>query len=307
MQGSYLGPGYAQQDIERRLTACRAKFEVPSSQEEMLDSAASLLADGKVVGWFQGRMEFGPRALGARSILGDPRSESMQKTMNLKIKYRESFRPFAPSVLREDVNRYFETDMDSPYMLLVDRIKPELCRQMSEEESKLFGIDKLNVRRSDLPAITHVDYTARVQTVHTGHQPALPSTDQPVQAKDRVWRGDQYLLQRARRTTGVFPGRCIQVLHGHGDGCAGGRQLHPAQGTAGSVAEAGLHQRLRPRLRAKPSRGIRAHEAGLGRVIDQFDADVVEAEFTAATTCQAQPDERDFRRNGELQGGRFES
>ncbi|MBK6287456.1 MAG: carbamoyltransferase [Gammaproteobacteria bacterium] len=171
MQGSYLGPGYAQQDIERRLTACRAKFEVPSSQEEMLDSAASLLADGKVVGWFQGRMEFGPRALGARSILGDPRSESMQKTMNLKIKYRESFRPFAPSVLREDVNRYFETDMDSPYMLLVDRIKPELCRQMSEEESKLFGIDKLNVRRSDLPAITHVDYTARVQTVHPDTNP----------------------------------------------------------------------------------------------------------------------------------------
>ena len=171
MQGSYLGPGYSQQEIERRLTGCRAKFEVPSSSEEMLDSAASLLADGKVVGWFQGRMEFGPRALGARSILGDPRSESMQKTMNLKIKYRESFRPFAPSVLREDVERYFETDMDSPYMLLVDRIKPELCRQMSDEESKLFGIDKLNVRRSDLPAITHVDYTARVQTVHPDTNP----------------------------------------------------------------------------------------------------------------------------------------
>ncbi len=171
MQGSYLGPGYSQQEIERRLTGCRAKFEVPSSPEEMLDSAASLLADGKVVGWFQGRMEFGPRALGARSILGDPRSESMQKTMNLKIKYRESFRPFAPSVLREDVERYFETDMDSPYMLLVDRIKPELCRKMSDEESKLFGIDKLNVRRSDLPAITHVDYTARVQTVHPDTNP----------------------------------------------------------------------------------------------------------------------------------------
>lgn len=171
MQGSYLGPGYSQQEIEQRLTGCRAKFEVPSSLEHMLDSAASLLADGKVVGWFQGRMEFGPRALGARSILGDPRSESMQKTMNLKIKYRESFRPFAPSVLREDVARYFETDMDSPYMLLVDRIKPELCRKMSDEESKLFGIDKLNVRRSDLPAITHVDYTARVQTVHPDTNP----------------------------------------------------------------------------------------------------------------------------------------
>ncbi|MEQ8484116.1 MAG: carbamoyltransferase [Pseudomonadales bacterium] len=171
MKGSYLGPCYPQDDIERRLTACGARFDVMQTPEAMVDRAASLLADEKVVGWCQGRMEFGPRALGARSILGDPRSESMQKVMNLKIKYRESFRPFAPSVLREDVDDYFEMDVDSPYMLLVDKVKPELCRQMTNEESSLFGIDKLNVKRSELPAITHVDYTARVQTVHRETNP----------------------------------------------------------------------------------------------------------------------------------------
>ncbi|XOV81720.1 MAG: carbamoyltransferase [bacterium] len=171
MQGSYLGPEYSQEEIERRLTECGAVFTAYEDENEMVEAAAALLADEKVVGWSQGRMEFGPRALGARSILGDPRSEKMQKTMNLKIKYRESFRPFAPSVLREDVPRYFETDVDSPYMLLVDKVKPEICREMTEDESKLFGIEKLNVARSDLPAITHVDYTARVQTVHRETNP----------------------------------------------------------------------------------------------------------------------------------------
>lgn len=166
MQGSYLGPSYEQQDIESRLMACGARFTSLGSDEEMIQAAVDLLSAEKVVGWCQGRMEFGPRALGARSILGDPRSQSMQKTMNLKIKYRESFRPFAPSVLREDVSRYFETDLDSPYMLLVDKVNPEICREMTQEESDLFGIEKLNVARSELPAITHVDYTARVQTVH---------------------------------------------------------------------------------------------------------------------------------------------
>jgi carbamoyltransferase len=171
MKGSYLGPGYEQADIEKRLTSCGAKFDVLPNSDKMIEIAADLIADEKVVGWFQGRMEFGPRALGARSIIGDPRSEKMQKVMNLKVKYRESFRPFAPSVLREDVSRYFETDIDSPYMLLVDKVKPEICRKMTAEESKLFGIDKLNVKRSELPAITHVDYTARVQTVHRETNP----------------------------------------------------------------------------------------------------------------------------------------
>ena len=171
MKGSYLGPQYSQDEIERRLTACGASFKVLPSAADMIDESAELLANEKVLGWCQGRMEFGPRALGARSILGDPRSPAMQKVMNLKIKYRESFRPFAPSVLREDVDKYFETDVDSPYMLLVDKVKPELCRPMTEEEKNLFGIDRLNVQRSDLPAITHVDYTARVQTVHEQTNP----------------------------------------------------------------------------------------------------------------------------------------
>ena len=171
MNGSYLGPSADNETTQAQLREAGAKFEVIEDTEELLDKAASLLASEKVVGWCQGRMEFGPRALGARSILGDPRSEKLQKTMNLKIKYRESFRPFAPSVLREDVERYFETDMDSPYMLLVDEVKPEIRRQMTEDEEKLFGIEKLNVARSELPAITHVDYTARVQTVHEETNP----------------------------------------------------------------------------------------------------------------------------------------
>jgi carbamoyltransferase len=171
MRGSYLGPGLEQGEVERQLQKCGAVYETLASAAETVEVAASLLANEKVVGWCQGRMEFGPRALGARSILGDPRSAAMQKTMNLKIKYRESFRPFAPSVLREDVAQYFEMDIDSPYMLLVDKVRPEICRKMTAEEEALFGIDKLNVSRSDLPAITHVDYTARVQTVHQETNP----------------------------------------------------------------------------------------------------------------------------------------
>ena len=137
----------------------------------MVEQAAQALADGKAVGWFQGRMEFGPRALGGRSILGDPRSESMQKTLNLKVKYRESFRPFAPSVLREEVSEWFNLDYDSPYMLLVDEVKNDKRRQMTDDELQLFGIEKLNIKRSDIPAVTHVDYSARIQTVHKDTNP----------------------------------------------------------------------------------------------------------------------------------------
>ena len=132
----------------------------------LLEETARLIDGQNVVGWFQGRMEFGPRALGARSVLGDPRSESMQKTLNLKVKFRESFRPFAPSVLREDVNEWFELDYDSPYMLLVAGVQKKLRRKMTAKEKSMFGIDKLNVKRSEIPAVTHVDYSARVQTVH---------------------------------------------------------------------------------------------------------------------------------------------
>jgi carbamoyltransferase len=170
MNGSYLGPSFSQEEIERELTAAGARFEV-RSVEALLDEAANALADGQAVGWFQGRMEFGPRALGARSILGDPRSPAMQKMLNLKVKYRESFRPFAPSVLREDVAEWFDLNVDSPYMLLVAPVKDNHRRSMSEAEQALFGIDKLNVPRSDIPAVTHVDYSARVQTVHADTNP----------------------------------------------------------------------------------------------------------------------------------------
>ena len=170
MHGSYLGPQFSQDEIERRLGLAGARFEVLEEQP-LLERAAQSLERGDAVGWFQGRMEFGPRALGARSILGDPRNSAMQKTLNLRIKYRESFRPFAPSVLREDVADYFDLDADSPYMLLVADVKRNRRRSMSEAEEQLFGIDKLNVVRSDIPAVTHVDYSARIQTVHKETNP----------------------------------------------------------------------------------------------------------------------------------------
>jgi carbamoyltransferase len=170
MKGSYLGPEYSQQDIVERLARCGAVFNT-HAPEEVIDITARALADGKAVGWMNGRMEFGPRALGSRSIIADPRSASMQKQLNLKVKYRESFRPFAPSVLREDVADWFEMDADSPYMLLVADVVPSERRQMTEQEQSLFGIDKLNVPRSSIPAVTHVDYSARVQTVHEQTNP----------------------------------------------------------------------------------------------------------------------------------------
>jgi len=170
MAGSFLGPAFTQAEIETQLRRAGARFSV-ASDEDLIDRTAASLVDGKAVGWFQGRMEFGPRALGARSILGDPRSPAMQSVLNLKVKYRESFRPFAPSVLREDLAQWFEMDDDSPYMLLVADVAKQLRRDMTEEEQALFGIDKLNVPRSTIPAVTHVDYSARIQTVHRGTNP----------------------------------------------------------------------------------------------------------------------------------------
>ena len=170
MKGAYLGPSYDQQDIETRLRAVGAVFST-LSEEDMLDATAQALAEGKAVGWHQGRMEFGPRALGGRSILADPRSPTVQKLLNLKVKYRESFRPFAPSVLREDVAEWFDLEVDSPYMLLVaDVVKSKQCH-MTDEQQQLFGIDKLNVPRSEIPAVTHIDYSARIQTVHRETNP----------------------------------------------------------------------------------------------------------------------------------------
>ncbi|MBF0340480.1 MAG: carbamoyltransferase [Magnetococcales bacterium] len=170
MQGSYLGPQYTQEEITARLTRCGAVFTT-HSEDHVIELTAQALADGKTIGWHSGRMEFGPRALGGRSILADPRSPAMQKQLNLKVKYRESFRPFAPSVLREDLSRWFEMDTDSPYMLLVADVVEEKRRKMTDEENALFGIDKLNVPRSSIPAVTHVDYSARVQTIHAETNP----------------------------------------------------------------------------------------------------------------------------------------
>jgi carbamoyltransferase len=165
MSGSYLGPVYEQADIEARLRKAGGRFTVVNDQD-LISSTVQSLVDEKAVGWFQGRMEFGPRALGARSILGDPRSATMQKSLNLRVKYRESFRPFAPAILREDVADWFDLSADSPYMLLVADVVERRRRAMTAKEQALFGIDKLNVSRSEIPAVTHVDYSARVQTVH---------------------------------------------------------------------------------------------------------------------------------------------
>jgi carbamoyltransferase len=170
MKGAYLGPCYNNKEIEAELIKCGAKF-VELNTDKLLEEVSYALANEKAVGWMHGRMEFGPRALGCRSIIADPRSVSMQKQLNIKVKYRESFRPFAPSVLREDVSEWFEHDVDSPYMLFVADIQKDKRRKMTEQEELLFGIDKLNVPRSLVPAITHVDYSARIQTVHYDTNP----------------------------------------------------------------------------------------------------------------------------------------
>ena len=170
MFGSFLGPSFSQADIERRLMALGARFTAVS-EDEMIEMVVKALVGQQAVGWFQGRMEFGPRSLGARSILGDPRSPTMQRNLNLKVKYRESFRPFAPSVLREDVSDWFELESDSPYMLLVAEVRKNRRRTMTTDEHALFGIDKLNIARSEIPAVTHVDYSARIQTVHANTNP----------------------------------------------------------------------------------------------------------------------------------------
>ena len=165
MKGSYLGPDFTQNQIEEELKSIGAIYE-SVNYEKLINLTSELLSNEKAIGWFQGRMEFGPRALGGRSILGDPRSEKMQRNLNLKVKYRESFRPFAPSILKEDLSNWFNLNVESPYMLLVADIKSEKKIEMTEEQKQLFGIDKLNIRRSEIPAVTHVDYSARIQTVN---------------------------------------------------------------------------------------------------------------------------------------------
>ena len=164
MKGSYLGPEFTQSEIEKELKLIGAKYEIVG-HEDLINRTSDYLIQEKAVGWFQGRMEFGPRALGGRSILGDPRSDKMQKNLNLKVKYRESFRPFAPSILREDLTEWFDLNIDSPYMLFVADINSKKSIEMTNEQNELFGINKLNIKRSEIPAVTHVDYSARIQTV----------------------------------------------------------------------------------------------------------------------------------------------
>ena len=164
MNGSYLGGEYSQNEIEKELNNIGAIFQT-YNYEDLIENTSEFISQEKAVGWFQGRMEFGPRALGARSILADPRSDKMQKNLNLKVKFRESFRPFAPSILREELSNWFEMDVDSPYMLLVANIDEDKRIQMSKEQNNLFGIEKLNIKRSSIPAVTHVDYSSRIQTV----------------------------------------------------------------------------------------------------------------------------------------------
>jgi len=170
MQGSYLGPIYSQTQIEKDLKNLGAKFHV-FNDKEIIEKTSENLSKGLAVGWFQGRMEFGPRALGNRSIIADARSKTMQKNLNLKVKFRESFRPFAPSILREDLKQWFDLEVDSPYMLFVSNVDEKKCNQMTKEQEKLFGIEKLNIQRSKIPAVTHVDYSARIQTVHSETNP----------------------------------------------------------------------------------------------------------------------------------------
>ena len=170
MHGAYLGPEFSQEEIEVRLSAAGAKF-TRLDDARLIEHCAHALEDGKALGWFQGRMEFGPRALGARSILGDARSPTMQSVLNLKVKYRESFRPFAPSVLADDVGDWFELETESPYMLLVADVLKSRRKEMTDAEKQLFGIAKLNIPRSDIPAVTHVDYSARIQTVRKETNP----------------------------------------------------------------------------------------------------------------------------------------
>ena len=244
--GSYLGPAFTSDTIEGWLKNKEIPYHRRNGKASVIDETANLLADGKVVGWFSGRMEFGPRALGGRSILGDPRSPAMQSVMNLKIKYRESFRPFAPSCLSEDVGDYFEIDRESPYMLLVAPVKEERRLEMSDEQKELFGIEKLKIPRSDLPAITHVDYSARIQTVEKGRNPRYHRLIEAFKEQT----GCSVLVNTSFNVRGepivcTMQGR-LHVLHEDGDGCIGDGGCYSLQNrTTSPRRRAGLENIIR--------------------------------------------------------------
>ena len=220
MHGTYLGPKFDDGENTGYLDSVGAKYH-HLQDAELFPDLAQILADENVIGWFQGRMEFGPRALGGRSIIGDPRSQKMQSVMNLKIKYRESFRPFAPSILAEKVSDYFELDEPSPYMLIVADVKTELQTKMTEDQQQLFGIEKLNVPRSCIPAVTHVDYSARVQTVHAGTNPRYHRL---ISAFDDL-TGYPVLVNTSFNVRGepivCTPEDAYRMLHAYGDGLPG--------------------------------------------------------------------------------------
>ena len=219
-----MGPSFSQHEIESRLVALGARFEV-CDDETLIDASADALVAGKALGWFQGRMEFGQRALGARSILADPRSPTTQRTLNRKVKFRESFRPFAPSVLREDVSDWFDLDCDSPYMMLVADVKKDRRLALTDEEQTLFGIERLNIARSEIPAVTHVDYSARIQTVHRETNPRYHALLRAFRTAHRMPGPRQHQLQRARRADRMHAGRRVAMLHGNRDRFACNRQL----------------------------------------------------------------------------------
>ena len=239
MHGSYLGPYFSQNDIESRLAALGARFEV-CDDETLIDASVDALVAGKALGWFQGRMEFGQRALGARSILADPRSPTTQRTLNQKVKFRESFRPFAPSVLREEVSDWFDLDCDSPYMMLVAEVNKNRQRSLTDEEQKLFGIERLNIARSEIPAVTHVDYSARIQTVHRETNPRYHALLRAFKTAHRMPGPRQYQLQRARRANSMHAGRRVAMFHGNRDRLACNRQLLPREGATRLIRQTGI-------------------------------------------------------------------
>jgi carbamoyltransferase len=248
--GGSVGAALAAYQRDRRHGAKFTTF----SDQDVIDRTAKSLSAGKAVGWMQGRMEFGPRALGNRSILGDPRSPTMQKMLNLKVKYRESFRPFAPSVLREDAADWFELDGESPYMLLVAGVRKERRRAMTHEEQSLFEIDKLNVPRSDIPAVTHVDYSARVQTVHQETNPRYHA----LLSRFKALTGCPVLVNTSFNVRGepivCTANDAFRLLHGNRNRIPRGRQLLPREGPAGPRAQARLQGRVRAGLKSRSRR-----------------------------------------------------
>ena len=224
-------PNTRDDEVESYLRSQSAPYTIVED-DELLPRVAQLIADGKIIGWFSGRMEFGPRALGARSIIGDARDPEMQKRMNLKIKFRESFRPFAPAVLAEHVHEWFDLDRPSPYMLLVADVKKDHQIAMTDEQQKLFGIDKLNVKRSSIPAVTHVDYSARVQTVHRETNPRFHALLSEFHRITGCPGGREHVVQRARRADRLHAGRRLSLLHEHRHRRPRPRQRAPVEGRA---------------------------------------------------------------------------